>query len=293
MSSSSGAARSPAPPTGASTSASSAPTGGGAPASPVTGPGAPSSPRSPDASTSSAFLCSTVSTSPSCSWPTAACFGALAFDLHNGGRTAFLADAVVLCGGGHTRLWRRSSSRGPTRTSATASTWRSLPGLRAQDIELVQFHPTGMVPRGGGGHAGHRGGARRGRPPAQRGRRAVHGALRPGPHGAVDARPRRARELHRDRRGPRRPERRRLPRHHPPRQGLHPRAAAAHVPPVHRVPDARHLNDADGGRADRALHDGRDRGRSRDARHRRRWAVRGRRVRRRACTARTGSAATR
>src|SRR5512133_2400921 len=33
----------------------------------------------------------------------AGCFGALTFDLHDGARTAFTADAVVLCGGGHTR----------------------------------------------------------------------------------------------------------------------------------------------------------------------------------------------
>src|SRR5690348_6090315 len=39
------------------------------------------------------------------------CFGALAFDLHDGAQTALVAGAVVLCGGGHTRLWRRSSSR--------------------------------------------------------------------------------------------------------------------------------------------------------------------------------------
>src|SRR5918992_4693229 len=39
------------------------------------------------------------------------CFGALAFDLHTGERTVHLADAVVLATGGHTRIWRRSSSR--------------------------------------------------------------------------------------------------------------------------------------------------------------------------------------
>ena len=39
------------------------------------------------------------------------CFGALAFDLETGERTVFLADAVVLAAGGHTRIWRRSSSR--------------------------------------------------------------------------------------------------------------------------------------------------------------------------------------
>jgi succinate dehydrogenase / fumarate reductase flavoprotein subunit len=39
------------------------------------------------------------------------CFGALAFDRETGERTAVLADAVVLAAGGHTRIWRRSSSR--------------------------------------------------------------------------------------------------------------------------------------------------------------------------------------
>ncbi len=73
-----------------------------------------------------------------------ACFGAFAFDLHTGDRTAFLADAVVLCGGGHTRLWRRSSSRRDENFGEGMFL-----GLRAgaslQDMELVQFHPTGMV----------------------------------------------------------------------------------------------------------------------------------------------------
>ena len=50
------------------------------------------------------------------------CFGALAFALSSGERTVFLADAVVLAAGGHTRIWRRSSSR-RTRTPATACTW--------------------------------------------------------------------------------------------------------------------------------------------------------------------------
>jgi len=73
-----------------------------------------------------------------------ACFGALAFDLHTGERTAFLADAVVLCTGGHTRIWRRSTSRrdenyGEGMALALAA------GCRLRDMELVQFHPTGLV----------------------------------------------------------------------------------------------------------------------------------------------------
>ena len=38
-------------------------------------------------------------------------FGAYGFDLDDGVRRPILADAVVLAAGGHTRIWRRSSSR--------------------------------------------------------------------------------------------------------------------------------------------------------------------------------------
>jgi succinate dehydrogenase / fumarate reductase flavoprotein subunit len=72
------------------------------------------------------------------------CFGALAFDLETGERTAFLADAVVLATGGHTRIWRRSSSRRDENTGD--GMYLALrAGCQLQDMELVQFHPTGMV----------------------------------------------------------------------------------------------------------------------------------------------------
>lgn len=72
------------------------------------------------------------------------CFGAYAFDLRTGERTVFLADAVVLAAGGHTRLWRRSSSRRDENTGdGMALALRA--GARLSDMELVQFHPTGMV----------------------------------------------------------------------------------------------------------------------------------------------------
>ena len=72
------------------------------------------------------------------------CFGALAFDLHDGARTAIVASAVVLCGGGHTRLWRRSSSRRDENFGDGIHLGLAA-GARVQDLELVQFHPTGMV----------------------------------------------------------------------------------------------------------------------------------------------------
>jgi succinate dehydrogenase / fumarate reductase flavoprotein subunit len=72
------------------------------------------------------------------------CFGALAFDLHTGDRTVFEADAVVLCAGGHTRIWRRSSSRRDENYGE--GMWLAFQaGARLMDMELVQFHPTGML----------------------------------------------------------------------------------------------------------------------------------------------------
>ena len=72
------------------------------------------------------------------------CFGALAFDLHSGDRTVYLADAVVLATGGHTRLWRKSTSRRDENTGD--GMYLALEaGCELSDMELVQFHPTGMV----------------------------------------------------------------------------------------------------------------------------------------------------
>ena len=72
------------------------------------------------------------------------CFGAAGFDINSGEKLVYLADAVVLAAGGHTRLWRRSSSRRDENTGdgmylALAA------GVPLADMELVQFHPTGMV----------------------------------------------------------------------------------------------------------------------------------------------------
>src|SRR4051812_32837473 len=73
-----------------------------------------------------------------------ACFGAYGFDQESGERHVFLADAVVLAAGGHTRLWRRSSSRRDENTGdGLALALRA--GCRVADVELVQFHPSGMT----------------------------------------------------------------------------------------------------------------------------------------------------
>ncbi len=72
------------------------------------------------------------------------CFGAYAFDVNSGERTVYLTDAVVLATGGHTRLWRVSSSRRDENTGS--GMYLALEaGCMLSDMELVQFHPTGMV----------------------------------------------------------------------------------------------------------------------------------------------------
>ncbi|MBO1332500.1 L-aspartate oxidase [Streptomyces sp. VRA16 Mangrove soil] len=73
-----------------------------------------------------------------------AVFGAYGFDLNNGTRYLIHADAVVLAAGGHTRIWRRTSSR---RDENTGDSFRLAveAGARLRDPELVQFHPSGII----------------------------------------------------------------------------------------------------------------------------------------------------
>jgi succinate dehydrogenase / fumarate reductase flavoprotein subunit len=71
-------------------------------------------------------------------------FGAYGFDLRNGTRYTIHADAVILATGGHTRIWRRTSSR---RDENTGDSFRLAfeAGGRIRDPELVQFHPSGLI----------------------------------------------------------------------------------------------------------------------------------------------------
>ncbi|MEV0738033.1 FAD-dependent oxidoreductase [Streptomyces sp. NPDC050549] len=73
-----------------------------------------------------------------------AVFGAYGFDLTSGRRYVIHADAVVLAAGGHTRIWRRTSSR---RDENTGDSFRLAveAGARLRDAELVQFHPSGII----------------------------------------------------------------------------------------------------------------------------------------------------
>ena len=73
-----------------------------------------------------------------------AVFGAYGFDLVDGSRYLIHADAVILATGGHTRIWRRTSSR---RDENTGDSFRlaAEAGARIRDAELVQFHPSGLL----------------------------------------------------------------------------------------------------------------------------------------------------
>ena len=72
------------------------------------------------------------------------CFGAMTFNINNGERTVFLSDSTILAAGGHTRIWRKSSSR-RNENSGDAFYLALKAGCKIKDMELVQFHPTGMV----------------------------------------------------------------------------------------------------------------------------------------------------
>ena len=70
--------------------------------------------------------------------------GAVGFDMDGGRPVAFDADAVVIAAGGHTSLYRRSSSRRDENTGdAQALAFNT--GVPLRDMEFVQFHPTGKV----------------------------------------------------------------------------------------------------------------------------------------------------
>jgi succinate dehydrogenase / fumarate reductase flavoprotein subunit len=71
-------------------------------------------------------------------------FGAYGFDVADGTRYLVHADAVILAAGGHTRIWRRTSSR---RDENTGDSFRLAveAGGRIRDPELVQFHPSGLI----------------------------------------------------------------------------------------------------------------------------------------------------
>jgi succinate dehydrogenase / fumarate reductase, flavoprotein subunit len=73
-----------------------------------------------------------------------AAVGARAVDLETGEPLAIRAAAVVVAAGGCTSLYRRSSSRDDENTG-DAVALAYLAGAELRDMEMIQFHPTGMI----------------------------------------------------------------------------------------------------------------------------------------------------
>ena len=249
--------------------------------------------------------------------------GAFAYDRERGRFRVFKAKAVVLATGGIGRAFKITSNSWEYTGDGHALAYHA--GAALQDMEFVQFHPTGMVwppsvrgilvtegVRGEGGVLKNRDGKRfmfdniPGQLQVADGRQSrrrleVHAGRqeRAPPARAAHARPRGAHDRERGEGGPRLAARRRVPRHRvdqgeaPERRGAHQTQAAEHVPPVHAAGGHRHHEGADGDRPDDALHHGRHSRRRRHADVDRAGPVRLRRVRAPGCTARTGSAATR
>ena len=72
------------------------------------------------------------------------CFGAFSFDINSGRKFLYYADSVILATGGHTRIWKRSSSR-HNENNGDGLYLALKAGCELIDMEMVQFHPTGMV----------------------------------------------------------------------------------------------------------------------------------------------------
>ena len=70
--------------------------------------------------------------------------GAVGYDMDSGEFVLFDADVVVLAAGGYTSLFTRHSSRDDENTG-DGPALAYLAGASLQDMEFVQFHPTGMV----------------------------------------------------------------------------------------------------------------------------------------------------
>ena len=72
------------------------------------------------------------------------CFGAISFNTFTSEIMIHLAQSVILCTGGHTRLWKKSSSRKNENTGDVYHLALKA-GCELIDMEMVQFHPSGMV----------------------------------------------------------------------------------------------------------------------------------------------------
>jgi succinate dehydrogenase / fumarate reductase flavoprotein subunit len=71
-------------------------------------------------------------------------FGAVGYDRNEGEFVFLKSKAILLAAGGYTEIYKRSSSR-PHENTGDGPALAFDAGAELQDMEMVQFHPTGMV----------------------------------------------------------------------------------------------------------------------------------------------------
>jgi succinate dehydrogenase / fumarate reductase flavoprotein subunit len=71
------------------------------------------------------------------------CRGVVAYDMINGGFHAFTADAVVMATGGAGRIYANSTNAIISTGGGAAIAYHA--GVPAEDMEFIQFHPTGLL----------------------------------------------------------------------------------------------------------------------------------------------------
>jgi succinate dehydrogenase / fumarate reductase, flavoprotein subunit len=74
------------------------------------------------------------------------CRGVIAWDIRNGGLHAFRAKAVMFATGGYGRAWRITTNAHANTGDGLDLVFRA--GLPLEDMEFVQFHPTGIYRNG-------------------------------------------------------------------------------------------------------------------------------------------------
>ena len=72
------------------------------------------------------------------------CHGAISFNIYTKEIYLHIANSVIIATGGHTRIWKRSSSRSQENTGDGLYLGLKA-GCQLTDMEMVQFHPTGML----------------------------------------------------------------------------------------------------------------------------------------------------
>ena len=221
--------------------------------------------------------------------------GAFGYYRDRGRFVVFKAKAVVLATGGIGKAYKITSNS--WEYTGDGHTLAYDAGAELQDMEFVQFHPTGMIwppsvrgilvtegVRGEGGVLRNNKGERfmfedipdnyrnQTAKDQEEGWRYCQGDRNANRPPELLTRDHVARCIVREvKRGPRQPARRRLPRHFldqgqdPQRAGAHQAETAQHVPPVQGAGRHRHHQGADGGRPDDALRHGRRARRCRNA----------------------------